>query len=177
LDAAVLIAQHMPAEFTGSLATRLDHVSAMRVHEGRDGEPVLAGHVYIAPGGMHMRLDGSRLAPVLRIESNAPRTMVAPSADILFASAAECFGGQVVAAVLTGMGRDGSEGVRLVGAAGGRTFVQDRETSVIYGMPQSALRVTGPDATVPLHMMASVIAAAVDSAAPGPARAGHGDIT
>lgn len=168
LDAAVLIAQHMPKEFTTSFAMRLDRASAMRVHEGRDGEPIHAGHVYIAPGGMHMRSGGSRTAPVLCIEAKSARTVVAPSADLLFMSAAELFGAAVVAVVLTGMGRDGSEGIRAVCAARGQSLLQDRATSVIYGMPQAALHVAGTKVTVPLHAMASAIVAAVESQAAAP---------
>ena len=145
LPAAVLIAQHMPKEFTPSLAERLDHASALRVREAVDGESVVGGTVYVGPGGVDLRIVSSADGPRIAIDRGDScfregRSGVFPSGDRLFASAASVFGAAVTAVVLTGMGRDGSDGVRTVHAAGGQVIVQDRETSVIFGMPNAALQ-------------------------------------
>jgi two-component system chemotaxis response regulator CheB len=161
LPAAVLVAQHMPREFTPSFAHRLNQMCALRVSEGRDGEPLLAGQVYIAPGGAHMRIGGTREHACIQIESNPPRPAVCPSADHLFDSAAQMFGRDVLAVVLTGMGRDGAEGIQTVRAQGGRTIIQDRESSVIYGMPQAALGADGQDRVLPLNAVGETITTTV----------------
>ena len=146
LGAAVLVVQHMPAGFTRSLAMRLDSMSHLRVSEGYEGETVEANHVYLAPGGRHMRVSASPNG-VRRIHlDDGPAVWgVRPAADPLFVSVAEAFGRQSVGVVLTGMGRDGSDGLQSIRAAGGLAVVQDRETSTIYGMPQAALARAGAD--------------------------------
>jgi two-component system chemotaxis response regulator CheB len=177
LSAAVLVAQHMPKEFTTSLAERLDHASAIRVREAVSGEPLLAETVYIAPGGAHLRVvaaprevdgQGSNEENVgqgpsfrLAVDPIDAQSGVSPSADLLFESAAAAFGAAVTAVVLTGMGRDGSDGVRAVRAAGGHVVVQDRETSVIYGMPHAALQSVGGEHGVALGQIAGAIVNAV----------------
>ncbi|MDF1506532.1 CheB methylesterase domain-containing protein, partial [Roseisolibacter sp. H3M3-2] len=149
--AAVLIAQHMPAGFTGSLARRLAARSTLAVHEGVEGAVVHAGAVYVAPGGRHLRVvRGDDGVARLALDDGPTVWGVRPSADVLFASAAQAFGAATLGDVLTGMGRDGAEGMRAPRAAGGRALVQARETAVVPGMPDSALALAGADAVVPL---------------------------
>lgn len=162
LGAAVLIVQHMPARFTKSLAERLNGLSPLPVREATQGEPVRADHVYLAPGDFHMRL--TRAANEIRIALDQEATLwgVRPAADHLFRSVAEMYGGNAVAAVLTGMGKDGAEGLRAVVDAGGWGIAQDRATSVIYGMPQAAAGVAHQ--ILPLPRIADAIARQVRAA-------------
>jgi two-component system chemotaxis response regulator CheB len=138
LDAAVLIVQHMPSGFTRSLAQRLDAISALSVAEAEDGETVVAGRVYLAPGGRHMRVSAASTVARVVLTDDPPVWGVRPAADPLFRSLADVYGSACVCAVLTGMGRDGADGMRAVRAAGGRGVVQDRDSATIYGMPQAA---------------------------------------
>ncbi|MDB4891149.1 MAG: hypothetical protein JWL61_3004 [Gemmatimonadetes bacterium] len=158
LGAAVFVVQHMPAGFTRSLATRLDSISHMRVTEALEGEKVEVNRVYLAPGGMHMRV-GSAIGGYRHIQLDDGPTIwgVRPAADPLFASVAEEFGRQSVGVVLTGMGRDGSEGLHTIRAAGGGAVVQDRATSTIYGMPNAALQRAGADRVSALEDVAPAI--------------------
>ncbi|HEU4995350.1 MAG TPA: chemotaxis response regulator protein-glutamate methylesterase [Gemmatimonadaceae bacterium] len=161
MDAAVLIVQHMPSGFTRSLAQRLDSLGPLPVAEARDGEIILAGRVYLAPGGHHMRVRGEAGVPVIAIGDDPPIWGVRPAADVLFRSMAQQFGRACVGVVLTGMGRDGADGLRAVRDAGGRAVVQDRESSIIYGMPHAALQHAGADRVASLNQMADAIAAQV----------------
>lgn len=157
LGAAVLIVQHMPRDFTRSLAQRLDLLSPLPVKEGENREPILENQVYIAPGGSHMTVIGVPGTARLRLDSSATVWGVRPAADPLFASVAETFGKAAIGIVLTGMGRDGAEGLRRVRRAGGTGVVQDRSTSIIYGMPQVALDLAGADHVSPVVDIAQLI--------------------
>jgi two-component system chemotaxis response regulator CheB len=157
LDAAVLVVQHMPAGFTASLASRLHAMSRLAVTEARHGERIEHARVYVAPGGMHMRVIDVNGAPMIALDQSPPIWGVRPSADPLFRSAAQRFGSALVGVVLTGMGRDGAEGLRAVRDRGGYAIVQDRETSIVYGMPQAALATAGADRMLPLSAIASEI--------------------
>jgi two-component system, chemotaxis family, protein-glutamate methylesterase/glutaminase len=163
LPAAVLIVQHMPAGFTKSLAQRLDTVSPLAVDEAQDGEPIVHGRVYVAPGGLHMKVRDDGSGPAIALDTSPPLWGVRPAADHLFQSAAEVFGASIVGVVLTGMGRDGAEGTRLIRARGGRAVVQDRETATIFGMPHAALNHAGADRVSPLGEIGRAITELVDA--------------
>ena len=157
-DTAVLIVQHLPPGFTRSFARRLDASASFTVHEAADDEPLRGGHAYVAPGGRHLRIHGSREMPRLALSDDPSLWGVRPAADPLFESASRLFGHDTLGVVLTGMGRDGADGLRAIRAAGGRGVVQDSATSVVPGMPEAALRVAGADAIVSLRDMPAVIA-------------------
>jgi two-component system chemotaxis response regulator CheB len=157
LGAAVVIVQHMPREFTRTLSRRLDAMSPLSVSEAEDGEPLIENHVYLAPGGYHMRVNGEAGQATIGLDTSPTIWGVRPAADPLFASVAEIFGASSVGVILTGMGRDGAEGLRQIRAAGGIAVVQDRDSSIIYGMPQAALTLAGADRVVAAQEMPRVI--------------------
>jgi len=139
--APVLIAQHMPAEFTTALAARLAAATGLPAKEGEDGEAVQAGNIYIAPGDRHMTLVPSS-PPTISVSDEAPVRYYRPSVDLLFRSLVAVYGPAVLGVVLTGMGADGAEGAGLISNAGGSVIVQDRASSVVWGMP-GAVAVAG----------------------------------
>ena len=157
LGAAVLVVQHMPAGFTKSFAQRLDTMSPMRTEEACDGEPIVNGRIYVAPGGTHMTMrdDGGR--PMISLHDGPTLWGVRPAADHLFHSAAAMFGPSAIAVVLTGMGRDGAAGTQAIRRAGGRAVVQDRDTATIFGMPHAALQHAGADRVLPLGDIGNAI--------------------
>jgi len=167
--AAVLVAQHMPPGFTESLARRLDAATRWRVREAAHDVPILAGHVYVAPGGRHLRVAQPAGVPHCALDDGPTVWGVRPAADHLFRSAADVFGASCTGVVLTGMGCDGAQGLFAIRHAGGKGIVQDVASSVIPGMPMAALQHAGAEAVVALERMADTIVAV--SAAPGPSHA------
>jgi two-component system chemotaxis response regulator CheB len=158
LDAGILVVQHMPADFLPSFALRLSQLAPFPVHVARDGQRVMSHNIYLAPGNLHMSVARAGASVVIRTDAGPSICGVRPSADPLFMSAAKVFGANVVGVVLTGMGRDGSEGLRAVRAAGGGAIVQDRASSIIYGMPRAALALAGADRVVAPRLVGSAIA-------------------
>jgi two-component system chemotaxis response regulator CheB len=157
IPAAVLIVQHMPAGFTRGFAERLNNASAIHVTEAQDGETVMAGHGYVAPGGRHMCVRSAPGGYAIELSDAPPQWGVRPCADHLFESVAATFGSGTVGVVLTGMGRDGAAGLRTIRAAGGMAVVQDRDTATIFGMPREALAVAGADRVLPLDRIGNAI--------------------
>ncbi len=157
LGAAVIVVQHMPHEFTKLLAARLDSMSPLWVGEAISGKTLRENRVYVAPGGQHMRVRGSPGNATIQLDNSPPMWGVRPAADPLFFSVAETFGSAAIGIVLTGMGRDGAEGLKRIRDAGGAAVVQDRESSVIYGMPQAALAAAGADNVATIEEMAATI--------------------
>lgn len=157
LEAAVVIVQHMPREFTRTLSHRLDAMSPLPAKEAEDGEPLRDNQVYLAPGGFHMRVRGESGNATIHLDTGPTIWGVRPAADPLFVSVAEVFGASAIGVVLTGMGRDGAEGLRCIRDAGGLGVVQDRDSSIIYGMPQAALAHAGADRVAAAQEMPRVI--------------------
>jgi len=153
----ILIVQHMPTGFTASLAERLNRVCGIAVKEARDGEDVSAGTVYIAPGGMHLKLRRSGGALQIVLDTKPETTLHKPSVDVLLDSAAAVCGGKTAAFVLTGMGKDGVDGAGAIKKAGGKVFVESEETAVVFGMPKAVMEAVKVDAAVPLYHVADTI--------------------
>jgi two-component system, chemotaxis family, protein-glutamate methylesterase/glutaminase len=158
LGAPVFIVQHMPAFFTQALAAALAAKSAVRVKEAADGETAVANCIYIAPGGKQMKLaPGAQGEIVVRITDDPPENHCKPAADYLFRSAALNFPGRAVAAVMTGMGNDGTAGLRMLKRSGCLAIAQDEASCVVFGMPREAIAAGLVDAIVPLETIAPTI--------------------
>ncbi|UQX89589.1 chemotaxis response regulator protein-glutamate methylesterase [Jatrophihabitans telluris] len=139
LPVPVVVVQHMPPVFTALFAERLDKGAKLTVHEARDGMPLSPGHVYLAPGDFHLEVERSGGGAAGRVQTKlhqrAQENFCRPAVDVLFRSVARAYGAQVLALVLTGMGSDGKLGAGDIAAAGGEILVQDRASSVVWGMP------------------------------------------
>ncbi len=166
LPAGCLVVQHMPAGFTRSLAKRIDEQSILTVVEAEEGMPFHAGWAYIAPGGYHLVVQAGPNAGEtwLRLDTSPPKGTLRPAADVTMASAAAGFGPRTLGVLLTGMGDDGAEGFQAIRQAGGRTIAQDRETSLIYGMPRVVAEMGLADQVLPLDEIAQAIVRIVSEA-------------
>lgn len=140
LTCPVFITQHMPATFTAMLAEQLGRVAGVPACEGASGMAVQSGRIYVAPGGKHMLVQQAAAGAVIELHDGPPENFCKPAVDPMLRSLARTYGPGLLAAVLTGMGRDGAEGCVEVANAGGAFFVQDEESSVVWGMPGSAFR-------------------------------------
>ena len=151
----IVVTQHIPAAFSGPFAARMDHCSAMRVCEARDGQPIQPGHAYVAPGSQHLLVmwDGAR--HVCRLHDGPPVNRHKPSVDVLFRSLAASAGAATVAVLLTGMGDDGARGLLELQQAGATTLVQDEESSVVWGMPGAAWKLGAASEMQPLDHIAA----------------------
>jgi two-component system chemotaxis response regulator CheB len=150
----VVLTQHMPATFTPILAEHLTRIGVMPCSEARDGEPLSAGRIYLAPGDKHLLVEGSRSALRARLTVDPPENFCRPSVDPMLRSAAAACEGRVLVAMLTGMGRDGLEGTRRVVEAGGAAIAQDEASSVVWGMPGAIARAGLCHAVLPLPQIA-----------------------
>jgi two-component system chemotaxis response regulator CheB len=145
-----LITQHMPATFTKSFAERLDRVCAPQVCEATDGARLRVGQIYLAPGGAtHLEVSGG-VHPTCRLKDGDPVNGHRPSVDVLFDSVARAFGPRSVGVILTGMGRDGAQGLKTMRDSGARTIGQDEASSVVYGMPKVAFEVGAVERQLPI---------------------------
>jgi two-component system, chemotaxis family, protein-glutamate methylesterase/glutaminase len=155
--AAVLITQHMPPTFTTILAEHLARASGRPAHEAVDREPVVPGHIYVAPGGKHMLVDRVNNAPVVSLDDGPQINFCRPAVDPLFSSAVKMWGPSVLAVILTGMGLDGAHGAADIVAAGGSVIAQDEATSVVWGMPGAAAHAGVCAAVLPLDQIAGKV--------------------
>jgi two-component system chemotaxis response regulator CheB len=156
LGEGTLIVQHMPAGFTGSLAARLDRMSSLHVREAALGDQLEPGTALVAPGGSHLRIDGTRHA---RLTDEPPVGGLRPRADLTIADVVDVWGERTLLVVLTGMGRDGAQGARAVRAAGGRVLCEAAETCTVYGMPRAVVEDGLADLVLPLGELPEAIAA------------------
>jgi two-component system, chemotaxis family, protein-glutamate methylesterase/glutaminase len=152
---AVMITQHMPPGFTRSYATRLDGLCRIAVKEASDGERVLPGHAYIAPGGLHLSVERSGANYVARVRDGEPVNRHKPSVEVLFESAARVVGPNALGVMLTGMGGDGAKAMRLMREAGSWNVVQDEASCVVFGMPREAIAAGAAHEVLPLQSIAA----------------------
>jgi two-component system chemotaxis response regulator CheB len=154
---AIVIAQHIPAAFSAPFARRMDSLCALSVCEPVDGQYIMAGHVYIAPGGKHLLVerDGARYR--CRLNDGPPVNRHCPSVDVLFRSVAQQVGPNAVGVILTGMGDDGSRGLKEMHDVGAPTVAQDEFSSVVWGMPGAAVKLGAVDEVLPLNKVAAAI--------------------
>lgn len=152
-----VIVQHLPAAFTGSFAARLDRASRARVSEAKGGEPLLPGHVYLAPGGARHMVVKPGPRPSVALVEGETVSGHRPSVDVLFASVAKNFSGTSCGVILTGMGRDGAQGLSEMRQAGAQTLGQDEESSLVYGMPRVAFEIGAVARQLPLGRIARQI--------------------
>jgi two-component system chemotaxis response regulator CheB len=161
---AVLITQHMPEGFTRSFAQRLNGELALNVAEATDGQRIRPGNVYIAPGGFHMKLARSGADYIVRIVDEPPVNRHKPSVDVLFESAAEVAGANAIGVIMTGMGKDGAAGMLEMKKQGAKTFAQDEESCVVFGMPGEAIAAGGVDEVLPLKRLAEAVIRSAEKA-------------
>ena len=153
----VLVTQHMPEGFTHSFAARLDTLCRITVKEAGHGERVLPGHAYIAPGHSHLSIRRRGTTYVTELSRADPVNRHRPSVDVLFRSAAQCGGSNIVGVILTGMGKDGAAGLLELRRAGGYTYAQDERSCVVFGMPKEAIGLGAVDEVLPLEMIAGAV--------------------
>ena len=151
----IVIAQHIPKAFSGPFAARLDKQTALRVAEAIDDQQILPGNVYIAPGDLHLMVGRNGSQYRCRLDDSGPVNRHKPSVDVLFRSVAACCGVNAIGLMLTGMGRDGAQGMKDMHDAGAATIAQDEATSVVWGMPGAAFDIGAVESLYPLHELAA----------------------
>jgi two-component system chemotaxis response regulator CheB len=152
---AVVITQHMPPGFTKSYAARLDGMCKVRVAEARDGERILPGHAYIAPGGFHLSVERSGANYIARVVDGEPVNRHKPSVEVLFKSAARVVGPNALGLMLTGMGADGASAMKEMRDAGSFNLAQDEASCVVFGMPREAIASGAVHEVLPLTQIAA----------------------
>ncbi|GAA0318121.1 chemotaxis response regulator protein-glutamate methylesterase [Kineococcus aurantiacus] len=157
LGVPVLVTQHMPPVFTRLYAQRLDKSSALRVVEAADGDAVVPGTVYVAPGDFHMEVVRRGPQMAIKLNQGPAENFCRPAVDVMLRSAVAAYGGELLAVILTGMGSDGKLGCKAVAAAGGQVLAQDEATSVVWGMPGAVTREGIADEVLPLGSIADAI--------------------
>jgi two-component system, chemotaxis family, protein-glutamate methylesterase/glutaminase len=161
LGVPVFIVQHMPPRFTAALAATLDLKSSLKVVEGADGQKVEAGTVYIAPGGLHMKVKKRGTQTVLETTQDPPEHHCRPAVDYLFRSIAEVYGKSALGVIMTGMGSDGAKGLAVMKQKGSHVLAQDEESCVVFGMPMEAVKAGVTDEQLPLGQIAARITSLV----------------
>jgi len=162
----VLIVQHMPPMFTAVFADHLRTQFGVRACEPEDGEPLVPGTIFIAPGGRHMGLAGDPGRAVIRLDDGPPVSFCRPAVDVLFRDAASVFGSSALAVILTGMGSDGTQGARSLVQAGGIVFAQDEATSTVWGMPGSVAKAGLAQDILPLEAIGPVLKGHITGSTP-----------
>jgi len=152
-----IISQHIPEAFSGPFAKRMDANSAMTVCEAQDGQQILPGHVYIAPGSHHLMIQRSGALYLCKLSDGPPVNRHRPSVDVMFRSVAQNVGPNAIGVILTGMGDDGAKGLKEMLEAGAPTMVQDEKTSVVWGMPGEAFKIGASEYAYPLNEIANNI--------------------
>jgi two-component system chemotaxis response regulator CheB len=153
----ILITQHMPEAFTKSFAARLDNLCRISVKEAGQGERILPGHAYVAPGNWHLLLRRSGANYMTQLSDGPPVNRHRPSVDVLFQSAAEHAGRNAIGVILTGMGKDGAQGMLTMKQAGAWNIAQDETSCVVFGMPKEAIAAGGVDEVLPLPAIAQAV--------------------
>ncbi len=155
----IVIVQHMPAGFTTAFAARLDGLCRMEVKEAQDNDAVCVGRALLAPGNRHLVLERSGARYYVRVKDGPLVCHQRPSVDVLFHSVAQAAGRNAVGVILTGMGKDGADGMRHMHDAGARTIAQDENTCTVFGMPREAIAAGGADQVLPLGRISSALCA------------------
>lgn len=153
LGVPVVIVQHMPPQFTQSLAQRLNQVSQLEVREARPGDSLSAGVALVAPGGVHLKFEAGKA----RLTDEPPIHGVRPAIDITLSSLVASYGSKTLAVLLTGMGKDGAAGLKAIRSAGGHTIAEHESTCIVYGMPRAAVELGAAEHILPLDQIASAI--------------------
>ena len=153
----IVITQHMPPGFTRSFAERLNRMTRLNVVEAKGGERILPGHAFLAPGDKHLLVERSGANYVTRLSDAEPVRRHKPAVDPMFRSVAQCAGRNVIACLLTGMGKDGAQGMLEIRQAGGYTVAQNEATCVVYGMPREAVAIGGAEDILPLGEIADAL--------------------
>ena len=153
----ILVVQHMPAGFTAEFANSLNNICPLKVSEAQQGEKILSGHVYIAPGAYHMSVEHRLDGKYIKLTQEAPRNGHRPSCDVLFESVAKIYQNKALGVIMTGMGRDGAAQITEMRKKGAWTLGQDQESSIVFGMPKVAYELGGVQKQVSLANMAKEI--------------------
>lgn len=153
----IVLTQHMPAGFTRTYAERLNKLTKLHVVESKGGERILPGHAYLAPGGYHLLVVRSGADYMTKLSDSEPLHRHRPAVDVMMASVAAAGGKNVIGVLLTGMGKDGAQGMLDIRNHGGYTLAQDEQSCVVYGMPKEAVNVGGVEKTIELHKMGDAI--------------------